>query len=183
MYVNAGGGTPANPLESDLYAFRLSAFSATPNPPNTPAPRLVFSHDARGFVDSHGAVLAGERRYLWLADRATNRIVVVNPRRDAVVNEFALAGAVSPDPAPELMDAAPEHDWVFISLRGPNPLTANVPGVNNAVGTTPGVGVVRIKRDGRSGVLRAIAPITHVVDGVERADPHGLAVRLVGDDD
>lgn len=54
MYINSGGGTSANPLESDLYVFQLSDFSTSPNPPNTPAPKLVFSHDDRGFVDSHG---------------------------------------------------------------------------------------------------------------------------------
>lgn len=39
MYIDAGGGTAANPLESDLYAFPLGGYSTTPNPPNTPAPR------------------------------------------------------------------------------------------------------------------------------------------------
>ncbi len=177
MYINAGGGTAANPLESDLYALPLSGFSTTPNLPNTPAPTLVFSHDDRGFVDSHGAVLAKHARFLWVADRAANRIVVVDTKSDTVVNEIDLSGTVSSDPAPDLMDIAPDGNRVFISLRGPNPLTANVAGVNNAVGRTPGVGVVRVEQNGQGGVLQAIAPITHMVNGVERADPHGLAVR------
>ena len=177
MYLNSGGGSPANPLESDLYAFPMSGFSTAPNPPNTPAPALVFSHDARGFVDSHGTTLTKRDRYLWVADRAANRIVVVDTRRDTVINEIALAGAVSPDPAPDLMVISPDGKRVYVSLRGPNPLTANVPGVNNAVGSTPGVGIVRVTRGGRSGRLRAVAPISHVVTGTETADPHALAVR------
>jgi len=179
IYINSGGGTAANPLESDLYAFQLNEFSSTPNPPNppnTPAPTLVFSHDDRGFVDSHGAVLTG-RAYLWVADRAANRIVVVDTRRDVVVNEIDLVGRVSPDPAPDLMGISPDGNWVYVSLRGPIPLTGNAPGVNNAVGATPGVGVVEVTRQGRSGELTAIAPITHVVGGIEVADPHGLMVR------
>jgi DNA-binding beta-propeller fold protein YncE len=40
IYINSGGGTAANPLEPDLYAFPLGAYSATPSPPNTPAPVL-----------------------------------------------------------------------------------------------------------------------------------------------
>jgi hypothetical protein len=84
---------------------------------------------------------------------------------------------VSGDPAPDIMGIAPNGSHVFIALRGPNPLTANVPGINNAVGGTPGVGVVRVERGGQRGVLQAVAPISHVVNGVERADPHGLAVR------
>ena len=177
VYINSGGGTPANPLESDLYAFPLSGFSTTPNPPNTPAPMIVFSHDARGFVDSHGAILTKHGRFLWVTDRAANRIVVVDAKSDTVVNEIDLTGAVSNDPAPDLMDISPSGNRVFLALRGPNPLTANVPGVNNAVGSTPGVGVVRVERNGQRGVLQAIAPISHVVSGVERADLHGLRIR------
>jgi hypothetical protein len=177
LYINAGGGTPANPFESDLYALPLSGFSTTPNSPNTPAPTLIFSHDARRFVDSHGAVLTKHARFLWVADRAANRIVVVDTRRDRVVDEIELFGAVSANPAPDLMDISPKGDLIYLSLRGPNPLTANVPGINNAVGSTPGVGIVRVTHNGRHGVLQAIAPITHIVNGVEQADPHGLAVR------
>jgi DNA-binding beta-propeller fold protein YncE len=177
MYLNSGGGTPANPLESDLYTFPLRGFSTAANPPNTPAPALVFSHDARGFVDSHGTTLTKRARYLWVADRAANRIVVVDTRRDAVVNEIALAGPLSPDPAPDLMGISPDGKRVYVSLRGPIPLTANVPGVNNAVGNTPGVAILRVTGGGRSGRLHAVAPISHLVGGIETADPHGLAVR------
>lgn len=177
MYINSGGGTAANPLEADLYTFPLSGFSTTPNPPNTPAPTLVFSHDARGFVDSHGAVLTKHGRFLWAADRAANRIVVVDTSNDTVANEIELVGAVSSDPAPDLLGIAPSGNRVYAALRGPNPLTGNAPGVNNAVGSTPGLGILRVTEGGSAGILQARAPITHIVAGVERADPHGLAVR------
>lgn len=182
MYINSGGGTAANPLEANLYAFPVSGYSTAPNPLNTPAPILVFSHDDRGFVDSHGAVLTRQDRFLWVADRAANRIVVVDTASDSVVGEIDLVGPRSADPAPDLMAISPAGNRVFLTLRGPNPLTANVPGVNNAVGATPGLGIVRVEQGGRWGVLLAIAPITLVVEGVERADPHGLAVRLMSGD-
>lgn len=175
MYINSGGGTPANPLESDLYVFPMAGFSAAPNPPNTPAPMIVFSHDSRGFVDSHGATLTTYGGYLWVADRAANKVVVVQVARDLVVHEFSLAGSVSSDPAPDLMDLSPSGEHVYVSLRGPNPLTANVPGVNNAVGNTPGLGIIR--NGGAGGELVAVARISRVVEGVERADPHALRVR------
>jgi hypothetical protein len=65
-----------------------------------------------------------------------------------------------------------------MALRGPNPLTGNAPGTNNAVGATPGLGIVKVKQGGRGGSVDAIVQISHVVDGVERADPHGIAVRV-----
>ena len=89
------------------YAFPLSGFSTTPNPPNTPTPTLIFSHDDRGFVDSHDAVLTRHNRFIWVADRAANDIVVVDAARDDVVNEFSLAGKISGDPAHDLMDISP----------------------------------------------------------------------------
>jgi DNA-binding beta-propeller fold protein YncE len=177
MFINSGGGTAANPLEADLYAFPMSGIDATPNSPNTPAPSVVFSHDERGFVDSHGTVLTKGERFLWVADRAANLVVVVDAASASVVNEFGLAGTVSSDPAPDLMAIAPAGNRVFAALRGPIPQTANVPGVNNAVGATPGLGIIRVTESGRSGVLQAIAPINHVVGAVEQADPHGIAVR------
>ncbi|HEX5732614.1 MAG TPA: hypothetical protein VF131_07245 [Blastocatellia bacterium] len=178
MYINAGGGTPANPLESDLYTFPLSAFSSTPNPPNTPQPAVIYSHDDRGFVDSHGMALNKKEKYLWVADRAANRIIVVKTNDNRVVNEIDLVGEVSSDPAPDLLDRSPDGDFMFMALRGPNPLTANVAGVNNAVGATPGLGIIKVKGNGKKGVFKAVAPISHVVGGVERADPHGVAVRV-----
>ena len=178
IYVNSGGGTAANPLESDLYVFKLSDFSSSPNPPNTPAPGLIFSHDAQGFVDSHGMVLTKKDRFLWVGDRAANRMIVVDTVDDVVISEFSLVSAMSSDPAPDLMDISPSGNRVFVSLRGPNPLSGNAPIVNNAVGNTPGLGVIRLKQNGKMGVMQSIAAITHIVDGVERADPHAVRVRL-----
>jgi hypothetical protein len=178
MYVNSGGGWPANPLESDLYSFPLSRFSSQPNPPNTPAPALVFRQDGdNAFVDSHGAVMTKHRRHLWAADRAANKIVVVDTRTDTVDGEIGLTGSFSGDPAPDLMAISPSGNRVFAALRGPNPLSGNVPLVNNAVGATPGIAVLRVEDGGETGALQAIVRIGHVVDGVERADPHGIAIR------
>ena len=89
------------------YAFPLSGFSTTPNPRNTPASTLVFSHNDRGSVDSLGTVLTRHNRFIWVADRAANNIVVVGAARDDVVNEFSLAGKISGDPARDLMDISP----------------------------------------------------------------------------
>jgi hypothetical protein len=174
MYVNSGGGTAANPLESDLYACTIPGESETPNPPNTPAPKLVFSHDDEGFVDAHGATRVG--RYVWVGDRAANRVTVVNTTTDQEIGRIGLASATR-DPAPDLMDIAPAGNRVYVTLRGPTPLTGNVAGIGNAVGNTPGLGILRVEGGGRTGALHAIVPISHIVDGVERADPHGIAVR------
>jgi YVTN family beta-propeller protein len=177
LYLNSGGGTPSHPFGSNLYAFPVDDFSTTPAAPNTPQPALIFSHDDRERSDSHGAVMTPDGAYLWVADRAANAIVVIDTAADEVVNEIALAGTVSDDPTPDLLDISPDSGWIFASLRGPAPLTANVPEHHNAEGTTPGLGIVRVDEAGRSGDFAAVVPITHIVDGAEAADPHGLRVR------
>jgi DNA-binding beta-propeller fold protein YncE len=173
MYIDSGGGTAANVFEADLYAFPVTGFSPL-NPPNTPAPKVVFSDDVEG-ADTHGAALTKHERYLWVADRGRNFHFVVDTSTDTVVNRIPLTPGPSPDPTPDLLATSPNGSHVFMSLRGPNPLTAD-PHVS--MGATPGVGVVKVLRSGRSGRFEAIAGVTNVdVGGVERADVHALATR------
>ncbi len=178
LYFNSGGGGGATlGFQSVLYTLPTGTFSTTPDVmPDTPPPFKVFDH--QGEVDSHGVLLTKDERYLWVADRAANSINVVNTRTDAVVNAIRLAGQVSNDPAPDLLALSPDGNYVYATFRGPNPLTGNNPAVNNAQGSTPGLGVIRVTARGRHGILQDLFPISNVDSGgVERADPHGVAVR------
>jgi hypothetical protein len=185
MYINSGGGTATTPLEAHLYAFDVGAYPREgASAPNTPTPRTVFAHHT-GTHDSHGASRQG--RHLWVADRAANAIEVVDTVTEAHVSSFSLVSGASGDPAPDLLDSSPDGAFAFASLRGPCPLTANAPGVNNAVGSTPGVGVIAVEKGGRAGTLIGVAPITNPsapfacpTTGTivtERADPHAVRVR------
>jgi DNA-binding beta-propeller fold protein YncE len=179
MYINSGGGTAANLSEFDVYAFRLRRFSPTPAPPNTPTPKLVLSQDHLALTDSHGATLTKHGRYLWVTDRAGNRIVVIDTDDDEMVNEFSLIGALSNDPSPDLIDISPRGDRVYVALRGSIPLSGD-PHVST--GSTPGVGVIRVRRGGRSGEFQGIARISNIDQGgLDRADPHALRVRAADD--
>ena len=177
MYLNSGGGWPATPLNNDVYAFPMSGL------PSVSQPIRIGSRDGG---DSHGMV-AVNNRYLWAGDRHLNLIDVYDSNNDGMkAGTVRLAGEVSQDPAPDLMDAAPDGSYVFAALRGPSPLTGNNKDVNNAVGSSPGVGVIKVENNGRSGKLVGIAPITKMAeekdkDGnmvkKEKADPHGIQVR------
>jgi DNA-binding beta-propeller fold protein YncE len=201
MYVDSGGGTAANLYEADLYAFPLGPglYSAT-NGVNTPSPKVVFSEDVEG-ADSHGAALTKHGSYLWVADRGRNIIWVVDTATDEIVNTINLApwlspsgklpvvptaemlqkaghcGHFSPDPTPDLLFLSPEGTHMFLSFRGPNPLSGD-PHVST--GATPGVGVLKVTEGGRNGVFEAIAPMSNKdAGGVQRADGHALWVRTV----
>lgn len=174
MYVDSGGGTASHLFGADIYAFPVAGFSPL-NPPNVPAPAVVLS-DTSEEADAHGATLTKHQRYLWVADRGRNFIWVVETQTDEVVNEILLAGHISADPTPDLLATSPNGSHAFMSLRGPNPLTAD-PHVST--GSTPGIGVIKILEGGRSGIFEALAPVTNVDQaGVERADIHALTIRL-----
>lgn len=176
MYLNSGG-RPGR-LEHlsmyafDVYRFPLRGYAAT-NAPNTPAPTVVFTAD--GEHDSHGiAPVAGER-FLWVMDRHANVAEVLSTAQGRRVNTVRLAGALSSDPAPDLVDVAPDGRHLFVALRGPTPLSGD-PHV--ATGSTPGLGVIEVAADGQNGNLKAIVRLSNVDDqGVEKADPHAVRVR------
>ena len=177
MYLNSGGGWPATPLNHDVYAFGVGAL------PQMTVPTRIGGRDGG---DSHGMVGIGGK-YLWSGDRHLNLVDVYDTSNGNIkVGTITLAGDVSKDPAPDLMDAAPDGSYVFIALRGPNPLTGNHKDANNAVGSTPGVGVIKVEGGGKSGKLVSIAPISRMAeekdkDGnmvkKEKGDPHGIQVR------
>ena len=178
MYVNSGGGTAANMAEFDVYTFRLKDFSPwRTSPPNTPRRRLVFSQDDLDHTDSHGATLTRHGRYLWVADRMGNRIVVLDTWTDRPVGEFPVAGALSSDPSPDLLDTSPDGDRVYASLRGSIPLSGDP---HASTGNTPGLCVLKVKDGGRTGEVESIARIANVDPaGIDRADPHALRVRTL----
>ena len=195
MYIDSGGGTALNLYEADLYAFPLGPGVYSPaNGPNLPVRKLVFSEDVES-ADTHGAALTKHNKYLWIADRGRNFVFVVDTATDFVVNRINLLPSLqsakltakgarvyhsdgdhlSDDPTPDLLFLSPNGEHMFMTLRGPNPLTAD-PHVST--GALPGVGVLKITEGGRNGVFESVAPMSKIdAGGVERADAHALWVR------
>jgi DNA-binding beta-propeller fold protein YncE len=135
----------------------------------------VFSDPSEG-ADAHGAALTKHGKYLWIADRGRNFLWVVDTATDQIVNIIQLVGDVSNDPTPDLLAVAPNGSHAFMSLRGPNPLTAD-PHVST--GSTPGVGVLKVTQGGSSALFEAVVPVSNVdAAGVERADVHAMTLRI-----
>ena len=66
-------------------------------------------------------------------------------------------------------------DRLFVALRGPTPLSGDP---HNAIGSTPGLGVIEVNRSGRKGELITIIPLTNPTQQPGQSpDPHGLRVR------
>ncbi|CAN5510347.1 hypothetical protein BH24ACT5_BH24ACT5_27980 [soil metagenome] len=175
MYVNSGS-LPSRLAGHDVYAFDLNSFSLAGTPPNTPAPRVVYSRQSTNplDVDSHGVALTKGKLYLWVNDRIQNDVTVIDTASDAVAGRFTLVGPLSSDPAPDIFDLSSNGNQMFVTLRGPTPQS----GAHAAFGNTPGVGVIRIMDGGRRGELQGIARLPDTRPGVA-ADPHGIRVRYL----
>jgi hypothetical protein len=78
---------------------------------------------------------------------------------------------LSDDPAPDLFQISPDGRYVFASLRGPNPASGH-----EAFGSTPGVGVIKVRAGGMLGRLKGVARVGSVRG---TPDPHAIRVRVV----
>jgi hypothetical protein len=185
MWINSGGATATNRSQFDLYRFPLDGYSAS-NPPNTPARDWVFNDPydpANGQCagdprcrDSHGMTTTNHDRYLWVADRHQNKLEIFDTETNEHLGAVSLEGHGVADPGPDLVDVSPSGHRVFVATRGPNPLTGD-PHV--ATGSNPGLAVVQVTKGGASGKVKAFVGITNKdAGGVERADAHGIRVRL-----
>jgi hypothetical protein len=173
IFLNAGGGTATNLDEFAVYRLPMTGYSAL-NPPNTPAPELLFQ-DMAAHRDAHGPVATNHEKYVWILDRAGNVAEVFDAATGLWVNTVGLLSNDSADPTPDLGVLSPSGNRMFISLRGPNPLSGDP---HASTGSTPGLGVLQVDQGGRDGRMKAIARITNPdATGVERADAHGIALR------
>lgn len=157
--------------------------------------------------DSHGAAADPTNgMYVHVADRIQN-VVEVFQTSNFARTTYSLtesgacgfrnvaddtSGLIWNDPAPDLMEASPDGKYLVIAFRGPAPVS--VP--HAAQGSCPGVGIVRIEPNGKSGtlvdVLRATNTIPDTVEsfdapgganytGSERADVHAaIAIEKLG---
>src|SRR5688572_14081836 len=178
MFVTSGGGTASNLAEFDVYRFPVAGYDAA-NPPNTPAPQVVYSDDAGHERDAHGLLVTKHGRYVWVGDRHGNVIEVLDVAASTRVATIDLVGPDSDDPTPDLMDLAPSGNRAFVALRGPVPLSGD-PHV--ATGSTPGLMVLQVGEGGRGGGVKGVVRVSRRdAEGVERADPHAVRVRRLPD--
>jgi uncharacterized protein YfaP (DUF2135 family) len=124
---------------------------------------VVHQGESRG-NDAHGVWPTPDGREMWMVNRITDNAIVIDTDSFAVVDEIAFVGET-----PDIMGMSPDGQRAFITLRGPNPMSA--PHV--AVGSTPGFSVVDVAE-------RTLLHVIEPARGNERSDPHGIAVRHLG---
>jgi hypothetical protein len=179
MYVNAGGRPGVlHHMEVygfDVYRFALDGFDdrAGPLQVNSPAPQVIWT--AQGAHDSHGMVATPDGRWVWVFDRHGDTAEVFDAADGRHVGTTMLNGPLTDNAAPDIAAISPDGRRIYVALRGGMPLSGDP---HNATGSTPGLGMIELTGDGRTGRLAAIARISNIDGGVDRADPHAVAVRL-----
>ncbi len=119
------------------------------------------ARDSEGY-DAHGFWFTDGGEELWVLNRETNDGLVVDAESHEVIDEIEDFG-----PSPDIMWGSPDDEYLFVTLRGPNPLSGDA---HAAEGETPGFSVMSV--EGREQV-DVIQP-----DGDnEDSDLHGIGVR------
>jgi DNA-binding beta-propeller fold protein YncE len=120
----------------------------------------VHRADTHGH-DAHGSAVSPDGSEYWIVNRVTSNAIVVDTHTREIVHRIDFAGKT-----PDIVAMSPDGRHVYITLRGPNPVT--MPHV--AVGETPGIAV--FDRSTRA-MLRLVEPAR----GNPASDFHGIAVR------
>ncbi len=153
----------------------------------------IIQEDDTGGVDAHGFWFTNDGEELWVLNRETNDGVVIDPETDAVVEEIPAYGPSQPDDpentadrdAPDILWASPDGEWMFVTLRGPEPVSGDP---HAATGVTPGFGVLNTDTKQIETVVEP-DPIEEYSDEeiaddeTPTPDFHGIGVRPVGEFD
>jgi len=105
-----------------------------------------LARDSRG-IDAHGFWFTPDGGELWVFNRETNNGVVIDPEDDEVIDEIDRFGPAEHDDtdqrdAPDIMWSSPDGEKMFVTLRGPNPLSGDP---HAATGVNPGFSVLDIE--------------------------------------
>jgi hypothetical protein len=175
VFGNGGGGTPANLDQFSVYRLPMKGYSRF-NPANYPTAQLLFDDPAHE-RDAHGVAVTRHERFVWVGDRDGNVIEIFDARTGTRVATLDLISGYSADPTPDLFVSSPDRKWLFVSTRGPTPLSGDP---HSSMGSDPGLLVIRIQEGGIDGEIRALVRISNVdMHGMERADAHGIAMRRI----
>ena len=154
MYLTAGA--PADPEDDDSEG--VGAYYVI----DTESHDVIAEGDTGG-IDAHGFSFPNDDE-LWVLNRQTHDGVIVDPDTDEVIEEIESYGN-----APDIVWASPDGDYLFTSLRGPNPVSGDP---HAATGETPGFSIIDVaERE----VLEVIQPDPDDED----SDFHGIGVRVV----
>ena len=122
---------------------------------------VVHEGDTRGH-DAHGIWAVPDGSEMWLVNRVSDNVVLIDPESFEITEEFPEGFGETPD----IIAMAPDSSRAYVTLRGPDPVSA--PHV--AEGSTPGFSVIDIAN-------RELVQIVQPAADNPDSDFHGIATR------
>lgn len=119
-----------------------------------------------GGVDAHGVRITPDGGEFWQVNRGSSDGLRIDART------FEVLGPIDAGDTPDILDFSPDGRHVYITQRGPNPLSGD-PHV--ARGTLAGVLVVDVATG--APITRLDPPVVTDADGEVLNDVHGIGVR------
>ncbi|MCU4924642.1 cell surface protein [Halobacteria archaeon AArc-dxtr1] len=155
---------------------------------DTDADEVVVDGESTEGIDAHGFWFTPDGEELWVLNRETNDGVIVDPETDEVIEEIDAYGENQSDEnadrdAPDIMWASPDGEYMFVSLRGPEPVSGDP---HAATGVTPGFSVLDIESREIVATIEPDPIDDYDADEIEDEDVsspdfHGIGVCVVGD--
>lgn len=127
------------------------------------ATHQVVKQGDSGGKDAHGVWATPDGREIWMVNRVSSNGIVIDARSLEVTAELSDIGKT-----PDIIAMSPDSRLAFVTLRGPNPVTAH----HVAKGETPGFAVVSIPE-------RRLVQVVQPAAGNEASDFHGIGVRVL----
>jgi DNA-binding beta-propeller fold protein YncE len=129
---------------------------------DTATHKQVRQGESRG-KDAHGIWATPDGREIWMVNRVSSNGIVVDAKTLEVVADLTEVGTT-----PDILAMSPDSKLAFVTLRGPNPVTA----AHVAKGKTPGFAVIDVAE-------RKLIKIIQPAAGSDKSDFHGIGVRVL----
>lgn len=123
----------------------------------------VVKEGQSGGNDAHGVWATPDGSEIWMVNRVSSSGISLDAATLEQKGDLAEVGKT-----PDIIAMSPDGERAFISLRGPNPVTA--PHV--AIGETPGFAVIGIAD-------RKLQEVVQPAEGNAQSDFHGIGVRVL----
>jgi YVTN family beta-propeller protein len=162
--VRANCGTALSPDGSKMYVTGGSVDEGQWYAFDTENHTLLSGPHSSNGNDAHGLIVTPDGSEMWIVNRESSNAIVVDPETDQVIDEIDFVGK-----SPDIMGISPDGTFIYITLRGPNPLS----GPHAIAGDTPGVAVIDV-------ASREIVEIIQPDEGNPASDFHGIGVRPLG---
>ena len=98
-----------------------------------------------------------------MVKRVSSNGIVIDAKTLDIVAELSDIG-----PTPDILAMSPDSRFAYVSLRGPNPVTAH----HVAKGKTPGFAVIDVAG-------RKLINVVQPAEGNDKSDFHGIGVRVL----